>query len=299
MVENKKGTKLKFLDKWFGETAKLNKAKTQLKKLKQEHDKLDSKLESSTISKKELDRYYILKEEIIMAAKKFTLKDGKLVLTESISKETPAVAPQSVAPQPVVDTQIAQQQAALQAQQQAELQAQQVAQQQAQQQAELQAQQQAELQAQQQAELQAQQQAEQLQAQQQAEQLQAQQQAEQLQAQQQQVQPSREEMMQQINENRARQMEEYKRQQVVQQQAAQEQVAQEQPVHQGPPGTSLYVKMFVQDMPELAIPIIESKVKMFMTACDEAIKNKDTFKFNDFYIVAAHILAYKFEYLTD
>lgn len=61
---------------------KSEKALKKLKKLKEQYLKLDKKLQEGNINKKEYDDYINLKEEINTMAKKFIMKDGKLVLNE-------------------------------------------------------------------------------------------------------------------------------------------------------------------------------------------------------------------------
>ena len=93
-----------FFSRFFGEEAKAKSMLSKLKKMKKEFDILDNKLLSGKISKSELDRYYVLKEEINKMAKKFTLKDGKFVLKtdqdgEKMNDTNPNTAP-APAPNP-------------------------------------------------------------------------------------------------------------------------------------------------------------------------------------------------------
>ena len=126
-----------FLSKLFNKNNKNNKNKkiiSKLKKTKKEYDVLDKKLMNGNISKKELDQYYSLKEEIKKMAKKFVLKDGKFVLKtndkknikdkdienkqDNINKKQ-AQAKQQLSPEQINQIK-AQQQAQLRAQQQAQ-----------------------------------------------------------------------------------------------------------------------------------------------------------------------------------
>lgn len=69
-----------FFDGMFGQKAKDKKLMKQLKKLKTRFLQLEEKYDTSKITKKELDEYYKLKEEIKKMAEKFTIDvDGKLV----------------------------------------------------------------------------------------------------------------------------------------------------------------------------------------------------------------------------
>lgn len=76
-----KNNKIKdFFDGMFGQKAKDKKLMKQLKKLATRFSKLEEKYDTSKITKKELDEYYTLKEEIKKMAEKFTIDaDGKLV----------------------------------------------------------------------------------------------------------------------------------------------------------------------------------------------------------------------------
>lgn len=90
--------KNKMFDGLFGEGAKQKKLNKKLQNLKKDYQKLDAKLMLGKLSQKELTKYYSIKEEIIKMTKKFTMKDGKLVLN---APQTPAQV-QPVAPvQPV------------------------------------------------------------------------------------------------------------------------------------------------------------------------------------------------------
>ncbi len=109
--------KSKMFSSLFGDKAKERKLLKKLKILKKEYDTLDSNLISGKITKKELDRFYELKEEISKMAKKFILKDGKLVLnteppkgenvaqpnTTGAKVASPEIAvPESAVPEPAV-----------------------------------------------------------------------------------------------------------------------------------------------------------------------------------------------------
>ena len=80
----KNSNKIKnFLDSFIGEKAKEQNILKKLKKNKKKYLKLKEKYENSTITKKELDKYYTLKEEIIKMAEKFEIgADGSLVLAK-------------------------------------------------------------------------------------------------------------------------------------------------------------------------------------------------------------------------
>jgi len=107
-----------FLKNVFKSKTKEEKALAKLKKMKTEYDKLEQKFMSGTIAHSELERYNNLSEEINKMAKKFAIKNGKLIL----NKEQPAEASSVKNPETVIknDENIVKQQMAAQQAQQAE-----------------------------------------------------------------------------------------------------------------------------------------------------------------------------------
>jgi len=239
----------------------------QLKKLKEEHNVYDKKLSEGKLNNKELKKYDELEEALKNMAKKFSVKDGKLVLNEqqgetmkekqndNVEVENKSKDYTEASPTPEKMEEVYNEQEAQQIQKEAEMRAQIQAQHQAQMRRQMEiarAQQQAQMQAQQQAQMQEQQQA-QMQAQQQA-QMQAQQQA---------------------------QMQ-----------------AQQQPQMQAQQQRDVMIALYVQDMPELNARINVSQIKEFEKELHEhVLNNAPFFRFGPNNIVTSKIIMYRFKEL--
>src|SRR5690554_4315722 len=75
----------KLFSNLFGDAAKQRRELNKMKKYKQQYLKLDVKVSNNTITKKELDMYNNLKEELKKMASKYEIEDGKLVLKKDSS----------------------------------------------------------------------------------------------------------------------------------------------------------------------------------------------------------------------
>jgi len=241
----------------FGEGAKRKKLLSKLKKAKKEYDGLDKKLISGKINKKELDRYYFLKEEINKMAKKFTLKDGKFVLkTEVEGKKMDNVNTQ----QPSAEAQQPQE-TGQQVQPEENQQVEAMRQAEAQRQAQIRAQQEAQYRAQQQA---------------QAAQMQEAQRQAQIRAQQ--------EEMQQAQIQQAQMQEAQRR--------AQQQQGAPRPVNT-PELRTVFIS--IPDLPELSLGIKEQDVSQFVHDINEAMVKGVPFEFGPAIVNGSKILMYRFE----
>ena len=269
MVKNKFLDKFNFFSSKRFERIKEKQIIKKLKKIKTEYTSLDKKFMSGTIAKNELDKYFELKKEMNEMAKKFTLKNGKLVLNKENNEEKMETKEQSnteqketsiknVAPESNTPADVEQQ---INAQEQAEMQARQQAQVQAQMQAQMQAQ------AQQQAQMQAQEQ--------------------------QQAQMQAHAQAQQQEQERGQAMSQQKAEMLSQQEAINNQQNVNRPPVQ--PDDRCIVVVSVSDLPELTLSLKKEAIEVFIEKINGAMINLIPFRFGPFTINGAKILMYRFE----